>query len=99
MTLVCVWCGKGFEPRTTGGRAQRFCCPAHRISYAIKARQYVDHEIVAGRLTVAALKAAIVGKHNELVHYGNEFVGSGAEPITASAKTEIAPSAEAVAAR
>ena len=50
----CHWCGAAFTPRT-GGRQQRFCSAQHRRQFHTAARQYVDDEIAAGRLTVNRL--------------------------------------------
>jgi hypothetical protein len=92
MTALCLWCGASFEPRTSGGRAQRFCCPAHRHAYATAARQYVDREISAARLTVDALKAVLDPNHNARVGRATNSLlqASAASPI---APGEIAPSA------
>jgi len=56
MSARCLWCSAPFEPRETGGTAQRFCCPAHRRAFDQAARAYVRHAIAEGRLTTSELK-------------------------------------------
>src|SRR5262249_27029845 len=29
----CLWCGRSFRPRSTGGSAQKFCCTEHRQQF------------------------------------------------------------------
>jgi hypothetical protein len=52
----CPWCGGLFNPRRSGGKPQRFCCPEHRRAFEAAARQYVGRLIAAGELSVAALR-------------------------------------------
>jgi hypothetical protein len=29
----CLWCGRAFTPRATGGSVQKFCCTGHRQQF------------------------------------------------------------------
>lgn len=51
----CLWCHKRFTPRASGS-PQKFCCTTHRHAFWQAARDYVDREVEAGRLGIAALK-------------------------------------------
>ena len=55
---TCLWCGKLFPPRSTGGLRQRFCQPAHRRAFETAARQLVGRLIAAGQLSVDSLHAS-----------------------------------------
>jgi len=60
----CVWCGKTFSLRTTGGSAQRFCSLEHRKAFWNAARRWTMRAIEAGFfLTVECLKG-----HQTSVH-------------------------------
>lgn len=59
----CLWCGREFVARQTGGSAQSFCCAAHRHKFGTASRRYVAREIAAGHLTIEALKAAQTSAH------------------------------------
>jgi len=37
----CLWCGRAFTPRATGGKAQRFCRPACRRAFDAAGRRWV----------------------------------------------------------
>jgi hypothetical protein len=50
----CLWCGRAFTPRMTGGSAQRFCCRGHRQQFWIAARRWTMRAIEAG-LTLGGL--------------------------------------------
>jgi len=52
----CVWCGGAFVPRTTGGKAQRFCHPTCRRAFDAAGRRWVAEAIATGTLTVDALR-------------------------------------------
>jgi hypothetical protein len=53
----CVWCGRPFRPRRTGGSAQRFCSTGHRRAFWIAARRWTMRAIEAGLISVDCLKA------------------------------------------
>src|ERR1043166_1388422 len=44
----CLWCGRAFRPRTTGGSAQRFCSTEHRHAFWIAARRWTIRALEAG---------------------------------------------------
>jgi len=52
----CLWCGRAFEPRTTGGSPQRFCSTGHRQAFWIAARRWTMRAVEAGLLSVECLK-------------------------------------------
>jgi hypothetical protein len=53
---ACLWCDQSFESRETGGKPQRFCCPAHRREFDTAARRYVRCLLDAGFVSVADLR-------------------------------------------
>jgi len=59
----CLWCGRAFKPRSTGGSAQKFCCTNHRQQFWIAARRWTMRAIEAGLLSVDCLKASHTGVH------------------------------------
>ena len=59
----CLWCGKTFTPRVTGGSAQKFCCTGHRQEFWIAARRWTMRAIDAGLLSVDCLKASHMSVH------------------------------------
>jgi hypothetical protein len=52
----CRWCGNAFMPRTSGGKPQTFCRPAHRRAYDRAGRQYVASALADGTLILDALR-------------------------------------------
>src|SRR6516162_9995229 len=59
----CLWCGRDFTPRVTGGSAQKFCCTGHRQEFWIAARRWTMRAIDAGLLSVDCLKASDTSVH------------------------------------
>jgi len=59
----CLWCGRAFTPRMTGGSAQKFCCTGHRQQFWIAARRWTMRAIEAGLLSVDCLKASHTSVH------------------------------------
>ena len=59
----CLWCGRSFTPRSTGGSAQKFCCTEHRQQFWIAARRWTMRAIEAGLLSVDCLKASCTSVH------------------------------------
>jgi len=59
----CLWCGRDFTPRATGGSAQKFCCIGHRQEFWIAARRWTMRAIDAGLLSVDCLKASHTSVH------------------------------------
>jgi hypothetical protein len=62
---TCIWCGRPFTPRRTGGSAQRFCSTAHRQAFWIAARRWTMLAIETGLLSVDCLKVAQSSVHTE----------------------------------
>jgi len=62
-TVDCLWCGRAFIPRRTGGSAQKFCSTVHRQAFWIAARRWTLLAIDAGLLSVECLKAAQASVH------------------------------------
>jgi hypothetical protein len=59
----CLWCGRAFTPRATGGSVQKFCCTGHRQQFWIAARRWTMRAIEAGLLSVDCLKASQTSVH------------------------------------
>ena len=63
LDACCLWCGRDFTPRVTGGSAQKFCCTGHRQEFWIAARRWTMKAIDAGLLSVDCLKASHASVH------------------------------------
>ena len=50
---ACLWCGKPYARRATGGQPQKFCSSACRRACHTAARRWAVRELEAGRLSVA----------------------------------------------
>src|ERR1700730_6943706 len=59
----CLWCGRAFKPRSTGGSVQRFCSTVHRQQFWIAARRWTMRAIEVGLLSVDCLKASHTSVH------------------------------------
>ena len=59
----CLWCGRAFTPRATGGSAQKFCCSGHRQQFWIAARPWTMSAIEVGLLSVDCLKVSHTSVH------------------------------------
>src|SRR5690348_16122211 len=59
----CLWCGRTFTARTTGGSAQRFCSTEHRKAFWTAARRWTMRAIETGLLSVDCLKAIQTSVH------------------------------------
>jgi len=53
---LCAWCGRPFQERQTGGRAQRFCLPSCRRAFHTAVRAWAVDAIADGTLTVAEVR-------------------------------------------
>jgi hypothetical protein len=53
----CLWCGRCFTPRVTGGSTQRFCTADHRKAFWNAARLWTMRAVETGLLSVDCLKA------------------------------------------
>jgi hypothetical protein len=63
LDACCLWCGRDFTPRVTGGSVQKFCCTGHRQEFWIAARRWTMRAIDAGLLSVDCLKASHASVH------------------------------------
>ena len=63
VSACCLWCGRTFTARTTGGSTHKFCCTAHRQQFWIAARRWTMRAIDAGLLSVDCLKASHTSVH------------------------------------
>jgi len=61
--VCCLWCGRAFKPRSTGGSSQKFCCAGHRQQFWIAARRWTMRAIEAGLLSVDCVKASQTSVH------------------------------------
>src|ERR1043166_2687010 len=52
----CLWCGRAFTTRMTGGSAQKFCSTEHRKAFWTAARRWTMRAIETGLLSVDCLK-------------------------------------------
>jgi hypothetical protein len=59
----CLWCGRAFAPRTTGGSPQRFCSTGHRQAFWVAARRWIMRAVQANLLSVESLKASQSSVH------------------------------------
>jgi hypothetical protein len=73
----CVWCGRAFSLRKTGGSAQRFCCLEHRKAFWTAARRWTMRAIETGLLSVECLK----GHHTSVHAAGKAFRSGGYGPV------------------
>jgi hypothetical protein len=55
---ACLWCGRPFAARVTGGSRQRFCSAPCRHALDTAARRWVLRALEAGLLSADMLKAA-----------------------------------------
>lgn len=65
----CLWCGRAFTRRATGGSAQKFCSTGHRQTFWIAARRWTLMAIDAGLLSVECLKAIQSSVHADRVRF------------------------------
>ena len=76
----CLWSGRAFPPRQTGGSAQKFCSTGHRQAFWVAARRWTMRAIEAGLLSVDCLKASPPSVHAAsaaLDRYGNPVSDRG----------------------
>ena len=63
MTACCSWCGKHFQPRSSGGTDQRFCRPTCRQAFWTAARRWIGRALEAGLLSAEVLKGPGASVH------------------------------------
>ncbi len=54
--IDCIWCATEFNPRSTGGKPQRFCSTPCRRAFDIASRKWISGGIENGTITVAELR-------------------------------------------
>jgi hypothetical protein len=54
---TCIWCGRLFATRRTGGSPQRFCRSEHRNAFWTAARRWAERAVAIGVVTIAELRA------------------------------------------
>jgi hypothetical protein len=59
----CLWCGRQFRPRTTGGSQQRFCSAEHRHEFSTAARRWAVTAIERRVIPVEAFRATLASAH------------------------------------
>ena len=59
MTSLCNWCGTEFEPRSNGGKPQRFCSKDCRQGFFAACRDWAVAEVEAGRLSVSTVRRGL----------------------------------------
>jgi hypothetical protein len=52
----CLWCGRRFMPRASGGKPQSFCRPACRRALDARGRRWIAAALADGRLTIGDLR-------------------------------------------
>jgi hypothetical protein len=65
-TRPCLWCGRLFRVRQTGGSPQQFCSSTHRHAFGSAARRWATLAVEAGLLPIEALKATGSSAHAAL---------------------------------
>ena len=58
MSALCTWCGTEYEPRSNGGRPQRFCSAPCRRAFETACRIWGAAEYEAERGSIFALRTA-----------------------------------------
>ena len=58
MNCACLWCGRPFEPRSNGGKRQRFCAEPCRRAFAKAALAWTVEAVASGALVREELWSA-----------------------------------------
>ena len=61
--MTCPWCGRQFEPRSSGGSGQRFCSGKCRCAFWTAARRWIGRALEAGLLSAEVLKGSQASVH------------------------------------
>src|SRR5215471_12827075 len=78
-TVVCKWCSTPFSRRSSGGKAQRFCCEAHRTAFWGSLRAWGSRAIGAGTLTVTDIMNGAPAAHATTCMLAAEGISPAAE--------------------
>ncbi len=59
MNPLCTWCGTAYEPRSNGGKPQRFCSAPCRRAFETACRIWAAAEYEAERVSIFELRTAL----------------------------------------
>ncbi len=59
MSIFCTWCGTAYEPRSNGGKPQRFCSAPCRRAFDSACSIWAAAEYEAERVSIFALRTAL----------------------------------------
>jgi hypothetical protein len=66
MNPLCTWCGTAYEPRSNGGKRQRFCSAPCRRAFETACRIWAAAEYEAERVSIFTLRTALYQRARSL---------------------------------
>ncbi len=66
MSALCTWCGTAYEPRSNGGKPQRFCSAPCRCAFETACRIWAAAEYEAERVSIFTLRTALYQRARSL---------------------------------
>ncbi len=66
MNPLCTWCGTAYEPRSNGGKPQRFCSAPCRRAFETACRIWAAAEYEAERVSIFELRTALYQRARSL---------------------------------
>ncbi len=66
MSTLCTWCGTEYEPRSNGGKPQRFCSAPCRRAFETACRIWAAAEYEAERVSIFELRTAMYQRARSL---------------------------------
>ncbi len=66
MNPLCTWCGTAYEPRSNGGKPQRFCSAPCRRAFETACRIWAAAEYEAERVSIFTLRTAVYQRARSL---------------------------------
>ncbi len=66
MSQLCTWCGTAYEPRSNGGKPQRFCSAPCRRAFETACRIWAAAEYEAERVSIFTLRTALYQRARSL---------------------------------
>ena len=66
MNPLCTWCGTAYEPRSNGGKPQRFCSAPCRRAFETACRIWAAQEYEAERVSIFTLRTALYQRARSL---------------------------------
>ncbi len=66
MNPLCTWCGTAYEPRSNGGKRQRFCSAPCRRAFETACRIWAAAEYEAERVSIFELRTAMYQRARSL---------------------------------